>query len=48
VLFWVVEQFVDHCDRWLFSGCNVESMLSSEQKIVNSLKTILFDNRTQN
>jgi hypothetical protein len=30
------------------TGLNVVSMLRIEQKIVNSLKSILFDNRTQN
>jgi len=30
------------------AGFNVESMLRSGQKIVNSEKGVLFDNRTQN
>jgi len=30
------------------TGLNVVLMLRIEQKIVNSLKPILFDNRTQN
>lgn len=30
------------------TGLNVVLMLRIEQKIVNSLKSIVFDNRTQN
>jgi len=48
VVFWVVERFVEHCDRWFGSGLDVELMLRSEQKIVNSPTAIVFDNRTQN
>jgi hypothetical protein len=47
VVFWVVERFVEHCDR-VVSGLDVALMLRSEQKIVNSPTAIVFDNRTQN
>jgi len=39
---------VNHYDRWFLAGRNVMTMLRSEQKIVNSRKAIVFDNRTQN
>jgi hypothetical protein len=48
VVFWVVEQFVEHWTGGSLSGLDVGLMLRSEQKIVNSPTAIVFDNRTQN
>jgi hypothetical protein len=44
VVFWVLLTGADDFK----TGPNVVLMLRSEQKIVNSLSAIVFDNRTQN